>query len=272
MRSEARIAGRIGWHAAAAGVAFLFAVPLVWVVAMSLRQPGLPPAAQIEWLPQPIAWENYARIFAMLPLGRYLGNSLLVAAAAVPLTLLVASWAGYALARLPERIALALVALAVLLRMAPTTSLWLPRFLIFSEASLIDTLWALIAPAFMGTSPFYALLFYWAFRRIPAEIFDSGRLDGAGAFGGWARLGMPLVTPTTLTVAVLCFVHYWSDFINPLLYLKSDQNYTLAVGLRILQQLDPTGWPLLMAAAVVIILPVLVLFVLVQKAFVMIED
>ncbi|HMP40859.1 MAG TPA: carbohydrate ABC transporter permease [Roseiflexaceae bacterium] len=257
-----------GFHALAGAITLLFCVPFVWVLVVSLRQPGLAPPQQIEWLPNPAAWSNYPTIFAMLPLGNYLLNSLSVVLISVPLTRLVAAWAGYALARLPERAALILIALAVGLRMVPATSLWLPRFLLFSQASLIDTFGALIAPALMGTSPFYVLLFYWAFRRIPAEIFESGRLDGAGAFGGWARLGMPLVGPTAVTVAVLCFVHYWSDFINPLLYLKSDHNYTLAVGLRMLQQLDPTGWPLLMAAAVVMIMPVLALFVLVQKAFV----
>lgn len=91
----------LGFHAAALAVAAVFLVPGLWVVAASLRQPGLPPPVTIEWVPQPVAWSNYARIFEVLPLARYLANSLLVAGLAVPLTIVVASWAGFAMASCP---------------------------------------------------------------------------------------------------------------------------------------------------------------------------
>ena len=88
------------------------------------------------------------------------------------------------------------------------------------------------------------LLFYWIFRRIPHELFESARLDGAGLLSIWSRIAMPLAKPTIMTVAVLTFTDYWSDFMNPLLYLKSESRYTLPIGLRVLQQLDQTNWPL----------------------------
>ena len=91
------MARRAARHVVALGLAALFLLPLVWIVAASLRQPGLPPLRTIEWLPQPVAWNNYLRIFDVLPLGRYALNSLLVTALAVPLTLLTASWAGFVL-------------------------------------------------------------------------------------------------------------------------------------------------------------------------------
>ena len=108
---------------------------------------------------------------------------------------------------------------------------------------MIDTLAALLAPAWMGSSPFFVLAFYWSFRRMPSALIDAARLDGLSAFGIWARIAMPMARPTIVAVGVLTFVQYWSDFINPLLYLSSDARYTLSVGLRVLQQMDASHEP-----------------------------
>jgi multiple sugar transport system permease protein len=266
-RRQARWPRALGFHAGALAVAGVFLVPGLWVVAASLRQPGLPPPATIEWWPEPPAWSNYARIFEVLPLGRYLANSLLVAGLAVPLTILVASWAGFAMAQLPARARYALLALAVMVRMVPLTAVWLTRFLVLRELGVLDTILALLAPVWMGSSPFFVLIFYWSFRRLPLALFEAARLDGLGPLRIWAWIAMPLARPATAAVALLTFVLYWSDFMNPLLYLRSDDRITLALGLRVLQQLDATNWPLLMAGAVVMILPVLALLLVVQRAF-----
>jgi multiple sugar transport system permease protein len=255
-----------GFHALAGGVALLFVGPGLWVLAASLRQPGLPPPAAVEWLPSAPAWANYARIFELLPLARYLANSLVVAGLAIPLTVLVASWAGFAMAQLPPRPRHGLLALAVVVRMIPLTALWLTRFLVLRELRLIDSLLALLAPVTMGSSPFFVLIFYWAFRRVPTALFEAARLEGMGALRIWAHIAMPLARPATAAVGLLTFVQYWSDFMNPLLYLKSDERYTLPLGLRMLQQMDATNWPLLMAGSVVMMLPVLMVLFLAQGA------
>jgi len=258
----------LAFHTGAVGVTIVFAVPGLWALTASLRAPGLPPPVGVDWLlPSPLAWWNYLRIFEILPLARYLGNSFLVAGLAIPLTVLVASWAGFAMAQLPPRQRHALLALAIVIRMIPLTALWLTRFLVLKELRLIDTLWALLAPVWMGSSPFFVLIFYWAFRRQPAALYEAARLDGMGALGIWASIAMPLARPATAAVSLLTFAQYWSDFMNPLLYLKSDDRYTVALGLRVLQQMDATNWPLLMAGAVVMMLPVLLLLLLVQRAF-----
>ena len=260
-------ARRVGFHLAACAIAAAFLLPGLWVLAASLRRPGLPPPRGVEWLPSPPAWSNYALIFELIPLGRYLANSLLIVAVAVPLTVVVASWAAFAAAQLPPRVRYALLALAVALRMVPLPALWLPRFLVLSELRLIDTFAALLAPAWMGSSPLFVLIYYWSFRRVPPALIEAARLDGLGPLAIWARVGMPLARPATVAVGVLTFVQYWSDFLSPLLYLKSESRYTLAVGLRVLQQLDATNWPLLMAGVVIMMLPVVLAFALVQRAF-----
>lgn len=257
----------IGFHLLALGVALLFLAPGVWVLAASLRRPGLPPPRGIEWLPHPITWSNYPQVFELAPFGQYLANSLLVALVAVPLTVIVASMAAFAAAQLPAHIRYLLLACVIALRMVPLNALWLPRFLMVNELGLTDTFAALLIPVWMGSSPLFMLLYYWSFRRLSPALIEAARLEGYGPAAIWARVALPLARPTTIAVSVLTFVQYWSDFMSPLLYLKSETKYTLAIGLRALQQLDATNWPLLMAGVMVMILPVALLFVLVQRAF-----
>jgi multiple sugar transport system permease protein len=260
-----RGAGRLAEHAASLAVAFVFLLPLVWMVTTSLRTPGLPPPRVFEWLPQPLAWDNYRRIFELVPLGPEALNSLMVAAAAVIVTLVTASMAGLGMALASPRWRGRWVGLAIGLLLVPVGALWLPRFVLFTGLHLTNTYGALLAPALMGSSPLFVLLFYWSYRRVPAEVFESARLDGAGPFDIWRWVALPLSVPTQVGVGVLTFWLYWSDFINPLLYLKSPSLYTLPIGVRQLQQLNRTNWPLLMAAAVVATIPAALVFFAVQR-------
>jgi multiple sugar transport system permease protein len=261
-------ASRILWgHAVPILVAAVFLLPLVWMVTASLRQPDQAPPRTIEWLPDPVVLDNYPTVFGILPFGTYLLNSLVVVAIAVPLTIATSSMAGFALAQLTRRMRMRLVVLSLALLMVPITALWLTRFLLFRWVGLVDTLAALVVPAIMGTSPLFVLLFYWTFRRVRPEIFELPRLDGAGAFTVWRRVALPLAVPTAVAVAILAFLFYWSDFINPLLYLRSQERFTLPLGLRQLQTLDPGDWPILMAASVVLVTPVVVFFLFLQRRF-----
>jgi len=254
-------------HLPRIAVAILFVLPLVWMFSASLREANRPPPRTIEWVPDPIAWSNYVRVFDLAPFGSYIVNSLFVVAIAVPMTIVTASWAGFAMAQMAKKARQRLVVLSVMLLMVPVTALWLTRFVIFRYLGLIDTAGSLIAPAIMGTSPLFILLFYWTFRRIPSEVFSAARLDGAGLLHLWWTIAMPLAWPTTAAVSVLTFALFWSDFISPLIYLKSEVNYTLPVGVQILQQLDSTDWPLLMAGAVIMTGPILIMFIVVQRYF-----
>jgi multiple sugar transport system permease protein len=265
--AELRNLGAIARHALLITIAMLFVLPLVWMIAASLRQPGLPPPRSIELIPNPIALSNYPRVFELLPWGRYFVNSLIVVSAAVPITIVVASWAGFALAQLSDRSRRVLLVLSLGLLMIPFSALWLTRFVLFSAIGLINSHAALIAPALAGTSPLFVLLFYWTFRRVPLELFESARLEGAHALAIWWRIALPIALPTAAAVAMLAFVFYWSDFLSPLLYVRSQSLYTLPVGLQQLQQLDRTNWPLLMSGAVLMTLPPVLLFLIVQRYF-----
>jgi len=262
-----RTARAVGFHAVSILVSALFVLPLIWMFAASLRQPGLPPPRSIEWLPAPLVWSNYVRVFQILPLGHYVFNSLLVAGATVPITLITASLAGFAMAQLSRRGQDRLIILSVILLIIPTTAVWLARFILFRSLGLFNTHAALIAPSIMGSSPLFVLLFFWSFRRIPLELYEAARMDGASPLNIWWRVALPLSGATIVVVSILTFLLYWGDFITPLFYLKSQTLYTLPVGLRQLQELDRTNWPLLLAGSVVMTLPAVLLFAVVQRFF-----
>ncbi|MBP6786389.1 MAG: carbohydrate ABC transporter permease [Candidatus Promineofilum sp.] len=249
-------AGQLAHSLLRLALAALFLMPLLFMILAGFRPPGSPMASSL-WSGPPTA-DNFRRLFSILPIGRYTLNSLFVVAAAVPLTVLTASWAGFAIARLPRPTQRRWVLLSFLVLMVPGVALWSSRFLLYSRAGIGGTLWTLVVPAFMGTSPFFVLMFYRAFRRIPTAVYDSARLDGAGVLATWGRVAMPMTQPTAVAVAALTFILYWGDYISPLLYLGDAGRYTLPVGLQLLQQLGRSNYPLLMAGALwSIVLPLL---------------
>jgi multiple sugar transport system permease protein len=254
-------------HLPALLIAVAFLLPLFFMVSGSLRKAGLPPPRTPELVPSPVAWGNYDRAFELVDIPRYMVNSLIVVAFAVPLTVLTASWAGFAMTRLPRRWAGALIAVSLIALMIPLTALLVTRFTIFKYLGVLDTFVPLIAPAVMGTSPFYVLLYYWSFKRIPAELFEAARLEGSGPLATWWRVGMPLVRPVTVAVAVLAFVFTWGNFLDPLIYLFDQEKFTVPLGLRSLAALDRTNFPLLLAGSVAATLPVIVAFLVAQRYF-----
>jgi multiple sugar transport system permease protein len=248
-------------------VALLFLLPLLWALSASLHEPGVTARRMIARIPSPVAWGNYREVFRVVDLLRYAANSLFVIALAVPITVVVASWAGFAISQLPRRWRWRFIALSVLCLMVPLTAIWLPRFILFKEAGLIDHRIALVVPALMGTSPFYILLFTWTFVRLPREIYEAARLDGATPWRMWRDIALPLGRPAIVAVVVLSAVHYWNSIIEPLLLIRTDANNTASLGLRVLYSLDRTNWPLIMTGSIVVLAPVVLVFVLAQRAF-----
>lgn len=257
---------RVGVLAAIA-IAVIFATPLAFMVLGSMRAPGLPPPDGFELVPEGASWSNYRSVFAFVPLGRYLLNSLVIVAVAVPLTVVIASWAGYAIAAATPRLRRWLIAVSVVALMVPTSALWVPRFAGFRWLGAIDTLWPLVAPALMATTPFYVLLFALAYSRLPKTLFEAARLENMSPFQIWRRVAWPLALPAAFAVAILAFTWHWANFVDPLLYLSSKELFTVPLGLRALQTLEPTNHPILLAGAVISALPPVIAFLIAQRSF-----
>ena len=204
-----------GWRQpAAVALAALFVLPLWFLVAGSLREPGTVPPRTPELLPRSLSTQAYGDAFDLVDLGRYLVNSLVVAALTVPLAVLVASWTGFALLLLAGRARVVLLAVSFAALMIPVTALLVPRFTLYRWIGVTDTWVPLVAPALLGLSPFYVLLFYWSFRRLPPELVEAARLEDVMPFTMWRRLAMPLVRPVTVAVALLAFIASWGNFLE----------------------------------------------------------
>ena len=254
-------------HLPALLVAVLFLLPLWFMISGSLRPVGEVAPTSLELLPQAPTLESYRRLPQFIPLGIYLRNSALVTAIAVPITVLIASWAGFGIRLMrPRGRRIAVVASMVVL-MVPVTAVWATRFEVFRLAGVIDTYLPLLAPALAATTPFYVLIYAWTFGGIRDTQLEAARLEGASSWRVWRTLAMPQAKTATLAVAVLAFAFHWANFIDSLLYLQSQQRFTLPIGIRFLQLLNPTDWPLLMAGCVVMTMPAVVVFLFAQRLF-----
>lgn len=245
---------------AAGLVGAVFVFPLVFLVLASLRAPGEPPPTGLDVLVPSAELGAFERAFALVDLGRQLLNSGIVVVLAVPATVLVASWAGFAATQLGRRGRRALLGVSLAGMLVPLSALWVPRFVGFSELRLLDTYVPLVAPALMATSPLYVILFAWSFARLPRDLVDAARLEGLSTFAIWRRVAAPLVRPTTFAVGTLAFVFHWGNVVDPLLYLNDADLHTAPLGLQQLRALDATNFAVLTAAALVVTLPAALAF------------
>jgi multiple sugar transport system permease protein len=268
MRGDAGVGRRFRVADAAlpAIVLAIFLIPLVLVVLGSLRPTGTPPPTGIDGIPGDAGLSNFAELLATPQLVRQVVNSLLVAAVAVPLGVLVASWAGFAIARLPRGAAVSLIALTVAAATIPATSLFVGRLVLFRAAGLTDTPIPLIAPALLGVSPLLVLLFGWGYHTIPRATYDLARESGLGPLRTWWHVAMPLRADVAVVAAAVAFILSWGNLLDPLFYVYDERWYTFPLGLASLSELPPTDQGLMLAAATVAVVPVCLIVVLAHRA------
>ena len=232
----------------------------------ALHEPGRPPPVGLELFPDSPSLAAFERAADLVPLWQQLLNSLTVVAIAVPLTVVCASMAGFAMTRLHGRAHAVAIGFTLVCLTIPLAALWVPRFAIFRSLGVLDTYVPLVAPALVGTTPLLVLLCYWSARGISADLVDAARLAGLGPFRVWWRVVVPLTRPTLLAVAALAFVVHWSNFVEPLLYLFDTAKATLPIGMSSLRQLGPTDVPVLLAGALIAAVPPVLAFGLAQRA------
>ncbi len=258
---------RIITHAALIMGAVVLMAPLAWMISTSLKDLGevffFPP----RWIPRPPRWENYRLVFEVIPFGRYIRNTTMITFFSVIGKLLSCSLVAYSFARLRwrGRDVLFMVMLATV--MLPYQVTMIPEFVLYRFLGLIDTFVPLVLPHWFG-GPFLTFLLRQFFLTIPLELDDAARIDGASIFGIFARIVLPLATPALTAVAIFQFNASWNAFLQPLIYLHSQENFTIALGLRSFQDQFYTEWNLLMAASVIAMIPSVVIFFFAQKYFI----
>jgi multiple sugar transport system permease protein len=243
-------------------------LPLIWLVRSALMDAGQIFVSPPQWIPKPFAWDNFSGALTQVPFARYFLNTLIIEAGVLVGTVLSCSLAAFSFARLRwkhKNLVFGILMSGVMLPYAVTL---IPTFLFWQKLGLVNTYVPLILPSWFGTAVFNIFLLRQFFLSIPYELDESAYIDGATPFQVYWRIILPLSKPALAVVGVFTFLHVWNDYLGPLIYLNDSDKYTLAMGLASFQGTYNAQWGYLMAAAAVVLLPIVVLFAFAQKYFV----
>ena len=247
-------------------VSITMVVPFVWMISASFKTEYDVFSVPIQWIPKEPILTNYSDIWTRAPFLTYYKNTAIIAVSVTLIQILTCSLAGYSFAKIKYRGRDTIFLLYLSTLMIPYAVLMIPQYFIIQKLGLVDDIWAMIL---LGAfSPFGVFLFRQFFVSIPDELSEAARIDGCSEFGIYSRIIMPNSVPAMTSLAIFTFVFHWNDFMCPLIYLTSDVNKTLQIGMRGFQTQYSQSYALTMAAAVVAILPVIILYFSAQDLFV----
>ena len=241
-------------------------IPFFWMISSSLKIDREVFAFPMRWIPETFHWENYSLIWQRVPLVTYFKNTAFIALMVTLLQTLTSSFAAYAFAKLNFKGRDVLFLCYIGTIAVPWQAYMLPQFIMMGYIGLYDTPWAMVAlQAFSAFGVFLMRQFY---RSIPTELCEAARLDGLSEYGIWARIMLPLSKAAIATLVIFTFVNTWNDFMGPMIYLTNDENKTIQVGLRRFIQQYSSDFHLIMAASLVSLLPVSIVFLCLQRYFI----
>jgi len=248
-------------------VAAIFLLPLFWMLSSSLKPEWQVLASPPVWLPNPPRWQNYPEALTYVPFARYAANTLIICAGAIVGHLLSCTIVAYGFARLRAPGKGFFFALMLSTLMLPYPVTMVPLFALFNALGWINTFLPLIVPAFFGNA-FYIFLLRQFFLTLPPELEDAARIDGANLLQTLWHVILPISTPALATVLIFTFQSTWNDFLQPLIYLQDQSRYTVTLGLNFFRGSFKVNWAYLMAASLVVVLPVVIVFFLAQRLFI----
>jgi len=246
--------------------ALVVCIPLIWMLTSSLKAPDKIFTIPIQWIPTDWRWSNYAEAMNTAPFGRYFFNSLFVSTSVTLLNLLFCSLAGYGFAKyhFPGKNALFLFILATM--MIPFHVVVVPLFVLMRDLKWLNSYKVLIIPGMM--SAFGIFLMRQSIMTLPDELFDAARIDGASEIGTYLKIVLPLSRGPLAALAVFIFLDSWNSLLWPLVTTTNDNYRVLAVGLTQFQTVHGTKYHLMMAASTLVVIPMLVVFFLLQRHFI----
>ncbi len=248
--------------------AIVFMIPFAWMLSSSLKElPQIfvfPP----KWIPNPVRLDNYAEALKRMNFLVALKNTLTITVLCLIGQVSSASLVAYGFARIRFPGRDFLFALVLSTMMLPSQVTMIPMFILFRSLGWVDTFKPLIVPSFFGGGAFFIFLLRQFFLTIPKDLEDAARIDGCGRVRIFLQIILPLAKPALITVSIFSFMSHWNDFMGPLIYLNSEHKRTLAIALQSFQGQYTADWNLLMAASVVVLIPVLVIFFTLQRYFV----
>ena len=246
----------------------LFMLPLIITVSDSLKQFGEIYESPRVWIPKPPQWGNYIQVFRMLPFHRFILNTVIITAFALSGRVMTGCLVGYSFARIhwPFREFLFVVLLCTI--MLPPQVTMIPVFILFNKIGWVNTWLPLIVPAYFGGGVFNVFLMRQFFKTIPVDLEDAARIDGCSRVRIFFQIMVPLAKPAIATICVLGFIGCWNDFQNPLIYLSDYKLYPISLGIQMFKGAESMMLNYVMAASMIAVVPVLIIFFSAQQYFV----
>lgn len=264
--SSGRVRTPVWLYVVLAAGMLLMIGPFVWMLLGSVKPENEIRQVPPTWLPERVTTENFTELFERLDFPTFFGNSLLVAVVVTLGNLVLASMVGYALAKLDFPGRRVIFALVVGTLMVPGMAVFIPQFVLVANLGLVNTYPGLILPFLV--QPFGIFLMRQFIGGLPDELIDAARIDGAGELRIFARVILPLCGPALATLAILTFLGSWNNFLWPLVVAQSEDKYTLPIALALYSVGENrTQFGLLLAGAVVVAIPMIVVFLALQKHF-----
>ena len=257
--------GQAGYYIISILLAVLALIPFLWMISTSLKSRGALMSIPIEWIPAEPTLDAYTEVFSRFPFLRTIGNSLFISVAFTLITLVSASMAAFAFAKLRFRGSGVILSIYIATMMIPTQVTMIPLFVVMNRLGLIDSYASVILPSMF--KPFAVFLLVQQMKTIPNDYLDAARIDGAGLFHIYFRVALPLCTPTLATLAVTTFMESWNDYLWPLLMLTDRNKMTLPIALSTLNGQYNTEYNVLMAGSLISMIPIIIIYIAAQKQF-----
>jgi multiple sugar transport system permease protein len=248
-----------------AAFSIVFLTPAVWLILTSLKQESQMFAWPPQWIPKPFWPRNYVQMFELVPMMRYLLNTLKILALGVTGVVITSAMVGYGFARLRAPGLNILFGICLATLMLPSQVTMIPLFVMFSKIGWIDTHYPLWVPSWFGGGAWNIFLFRQFFSSIPRELEEAAMIDGASRFHTFWRIMLPNSKAVIALVTVFTIQAFWTDIFNPVIYLNTQEKWTIALGVTSLIGAQVTRFGPLMAASVLMTVPMIVLYFLVQR-------
>ncbi len=253
------------YYAAGIALCVIAMIPFFWMLSTSFKSRGALMSIPIEWLPKEPTTAAYVKVFSKFPFAKTIGNSLFISVSYTVITLLCASMAAFAFAKLSFKGSGVLLGAYLATMMIPTQVTMIPLFVIMNRLGLTDTYMSVILPSVFR--PFAVFLLVQQMRTIPNDFLDAARIDGAGVFQVFFRVALPLCVPSLATLSVTTFMESWNDYLWPLLMLSDKNKMTLPIALSTLNGQYATEYNVLMAGSLISMIPIIIIYIVAQKQF-----
>lgn len=257
--------GTVSFYVAAIILAVIALIPFLWMVSTSFKSRGALMSIPIQWIPENPTWDAYIKVFSKFPFAKTIGNSLFISVSYTLITLLSASMAAFAFAKLHFPSNQLLLGGYLATMMIPTQVTMIPLFVVMNRLGLSDTYASVIMPSIFR--PFAVFMLVQQMRTIPNDFLDAARIDGANVFQVFVRVALPLCIPSLATLSITTFMESWNDYLWPLLMLSDKNKMTLPIALSTLNGQYATEYNVLMAGSLISMIPIIIIYVIAQKQF-----